>query len=189
MSLQLLYSGAIQNNTPQPESFKSLGGYVSSTPLPNGAVDQLFAPIGRNDVKNVVGQSRLIVLKNISEDSVLLSKVWSTIGTYSTLKLAVVTPSMQGGVPVFEKLELDTSVPFVTLSSHEAEVNALLCNATIASGACVGVWLRRELIMENFNELDGRRDAPILQGDALVQALHAKETLRFDESTLYVEYE
>lgn len=50
--MKLLFSGATHLQAAQPDRNKSLGGYMSSTPIPNGKINALFSPISLYAQKN-----------------------------------------------------------------------------------------------------------------------------------------
>lgn len=87
----LYYSGAAQYKQFQPYPSKSLGGYMSNSPVPNGQIGSIFSSLTR-DV-NWQNDCRMIVLYNSTGFDVTNIQI-STIANskYIDYKIAVVAP-------------------------------------------------------------------------------------------------
>ena len=64
--MRLFYTGASKGGEEQEIPSQSLGGYVSSSPLPNGSINNLFGGISQYGKQKALRQVRAIVLKNES---------------------------------------------------------------------------------------------------------------------------
>jgi hypothetical protein len=159
--MQLLYSGAEAPNKQQTDPNKSLGGYVSSSQIINGKLNNLFAPITKEDVKNNRTSTRLVVFKN--DNSIKTNfKVFTTHTALATYQVAAVSPGLDSlSNPIFELIQDEQGIPYqATLSSCDTLPNALIIG-TIAANTIIGIWIKRTLALENFTALDGIVDNDI----------------------------
>lgn len=187
--MKLLYSGAAQSNVAQINPLQSVGGLISSTPIPNGGLNAIFPPISRNDLKTLNQDIRLIVLYNETDAAVDLN-IWTIRGTYSSYQIAAVSPGINKcGNPEFETVQDGISIPYqATLATHETEVDTLEVG-TVAAGAYVGVWIQRTIDTTQFTELDGLIGAPCLTDTQMIALLQAQQTgTNFDQGQLFIDF-
>ena len=144
----LYYTGADKGSYPQTFSNKSLGGYISSSVLPNGGLDNLFEKVGKSDIRQRRISVRCIALKNFFPDTKQNFKIYSELGENSlcTLKIAVVQPSIDpvGNFPYFEQIGDSESLPYYSdFQTYEGEANALIVPELLPQ-SYVGIWIMRE---------------------------------------------
>jgi hypothetical protein len=165
----LFYTGATTPNIPQPNANNSLGGYVSSTGIPNGRLANLFSTISKSDVLQNRSVIRMIALKNTTGADAVNVKIFTNVAdSHVKLKIAAVAPALDGnGNPVFESVYDGNSLPYqATLDYHEGVGNAIDAG-TIANGAVICIWIIREVDQAAFPELNtdltGKELAAILE--------------------------
>lgn len=167
----LLYTGAGVYDNPQPLQELSLGGYPSNTIIANSKVDAIFGPISKTEVVKNLSLVRMIVLKNITSDTISNIKVWTKNYDDSLyrLKIAVVAPATDScNNPIYESLVDQYSLPYqAELAYKEAEDNAITI-ANLAAGEQVGIWLKREILLDKFPDIIQSSD---LDCDALADLL------------------
>ena len=143
----LFYSGSVNPDNPSsPE--RSLGGYCSSTQVPNGSINNLFSTITRQVIKSNTRELRLIVLKNVSGQAVNNILIYTTtpVDSYEQLRLAAVSPAydQQCNKFFFEQLQSSDQLPYqATLNSHEGVGAAISANVVLEPGKLIGIWVER----------------------------------------------
>ena len=73
----LLYSGANSSDTDQMNPSQSLGGFVSSTTISNGLINNIFSTVSKSVVVGNKRETYLVVLKNTTGATVYNVQVWS----------------------------------------------------------------------------------------------------------------
>lgn len=189
--MKILYTGVHTPDAIQTDPLHSLGGFVSSNQIPNGSINNIFPPISRNHIKRNIFDVRLIAFKNDSEAALSNLKIYSERGNYSSYKLAVVLPAInvKYNAPEFEKIESGNSLPYqATLDVAEGSDNAITV-ATLAAGACVGIWIERIVDLTKFTELDGKPSTTSLTNAELIAALQAQQAgVVQDEGSIKIEW-
>jgi hypothetical protein len=64
--MKFYYSGADKLNGEQNSPLKSLGGYISSTPIPNGKVESVFSVLSNSMLNGETDETKVVFLKNDS---------------------------------------------------------------------------------------------------------------------------
>ena len=85
--MKLYYSGANQPNTPQNDPKKSLGGYLSSTEVPNGRLNNIFNDISPVSKQFNYEEVKGVFIKNTTGAAVNNVTVYSTEGTNTDFKI------------------------------------------------------------------------------------------------------
>jgi hypothetical protein len=75
MSLKLFYTGALKFDNPQQDTIRSLGGYISSSEVPNGWIGNLFGDMSKFTVQQGKAEIRVIAIKNTGANKTGL-KCW-----------------------------------------------------------------------------------------------------------------
>lgn len=153
--MQLYYTGATVPNQQQPSPELSLGGFVSSSPIGNADVNNLFPTITRTAILNSKKTIRMLALRNITGRAITELKIWTKSEKYSNVKMAVVSAALdEKQNPVFEKVANSTSIPFqATLDSCEGEENAIVVG-DMEANETIGLWIQRELDQTKFTAAD-----------------------------------
>lgn len=145
MSLVLYYSGAVVNNALQPDSNKSLGGYTSSSPIPNGTVGNLFNTL----TPSTNTQCRLIVVKNISQVTISNINISIEDSAHIEYTLAATSPAIDTcGNKIFEQIQADEQIPYQAVLAPHPLGSPIV--ASIAAGDILGIWIRRAV--KNTND-------------------------------------
>jgi hypothetical protein len=89
----LFYTGADTANAPQINAEKSLGGFVSGSPIPNGKLNNLFSSISKSAVLGNKTEIRMIALQNLTGATLSNVSIYTnTVGKSTKLQLAAVAP-------------------------------------------------------------------------------------------------
>lgn len=181
----LLYTGAGTPNTPQINADKSLGGYVSSTGIPNGRLSNIFSTISKNDVLLKRTQIRLIALKNTTGGIVTGVNVYSNVTNgHVKMKLAAVAAALDANQnPVFESVFDGSTLPYqAVLDYHEGTVNGIAVG-DLQPNQVIGIWILREIDETKFPELFTN-----VTGKDLADILEAAQSVTSDDVSLVIEY-
>lgn len=144
------YTGVTGENMPQKNADKSLGGYISTSPVFNGLEGNLFPGISLMDSERGSVGVRCIGLKNLG-NSITLLKLSLQDGEdiKSIISLGLVKPNIdECGVPYFERIPSSNSLPTFTElevleSGEEFEVD--LSSTPWEKDTYLGLWLKREV--------------------------------------------
>lgn len=187
--MQLLYSGAASCNNAQIDPEKSLGGYASSTPIPNGALNNVFPPISRAIVVNNTSATRLIVVVNNSF-TVNNLKIWTVAGNLSTYQIAAVSPATDTkGNPVFETIYSSDSIPYQAVLASQEGIDNAITVASLAANDMIGIWIKRNLNLDNFTQLDGLPIDPNITDANLATLIIATDANPLDLGQLFISWD
>ena len=155
----LYYTGAIQPNAIQDSPSKSLGGYVSSSVVPNDVINNLFSDIYWYDLKHNLKHIRVIAFLNTTDETLddFTVHVNSHEDNVSKLKIGIIKNEVdeECDVKYFETLPNATAVPqYVELKECEGAINSLMLS-DIPPNNYVGIFIQRELIPEKNPETEG----------------------------------
>jgi hypothetical protein len=151
--MQILFTGAAKHWGVQTDPSKSLGGYVSSSLVPNGALNNLFPAINKDDVVRDLKKTRLIVLKTSLQMTNV--RIWTESAMFATNYIACVQPAMVNNEPVFEQVPNEFSIPYqAVLVAAEGEDNYINVG-DVAANTYIGIWIRRQVNTADFTQLDG----------------------------------
>ncbi len=181
----LVYTGAPQAGASNIVADLSLGGYPSTTAVPNGRLANLFPAISKSDVEKGRSVIRMIALKNTTGADVTGVSIYSTTaGKKVKLKIAAVGAAVDSNNnPVFEQVSDSGSLPFqAVLAEHEGANNAIDVG-TISNGSFVGIWIQREINPLSFPEFHSNATGKEL-ADLLEEATQETE----ENVTLSVSY-
>lgn len=156
----LFYTGSIKPNTPQKDPNLSLGGYISSSIVPNGSLNNLFPDIGLTDLKNVRDETRVIALQNVTGQDINGFTLWfdSASDSFAEILLGVATPMYDGDCQCqfFEMLQDGYCMPYyTTFASYQTQANEYVFPDVFEKGAVLGLFLKRRLITANNPDVGG----------------------------------
>lgn len=188
----LYYTGAKTPNAIQIDSEKSLGGFVSSTPVPNSRIGNLFSGISKSVIIENRKEIRLIALKNTTGVAIANLIIFTNNKNKSfKFKIAAVASGTNSlNEIVFEEVQDGESLPYqAALTENELEINALSVGA-MAIGQVIGIWIYRELDITKYPELITQvgQTAP-LSTSALVAAILAQSQATEEDMDLVIKYD
>lgn len=143
--MKLYYTGVLKEGEPQANPVLSLGGYVSSSPLPNGSINNLFGGISQYGKEKQLRQVRAIVLRN-ETGATATPTVW-----YENISSEPITNYRFGFVMLaqdecgwyMERIGSGDALPInATLINPNTEVNAVAL-PPMANNAYIGIWVER----------------------------------------------
>lgn len=141
----------------QGNYINSLGGFPSSTEVPNDVFDNLFDEISLSEIKNVKTQYRAIVIKNEGEEIVENIELWfekkdSNICSYQ-IGATLFSNDEQ---PFMEHIPSVYSKPLYT-QLYDATIDSKVSIGNLNPGQMIGLWLSRtvdkEKALEEYNNV------------------------------------
>lgn len=179
--MKFFYSGANNLDDPQTLPNKSLGGYRSSTVIPNGKVNSIFNDFSNYTIQNEVVETKAIFVKNTFDIKVTGVLIYALFPDNSKVLFQI---SAQSGSNI-EKLNSTLDIPYY---SEFLDLNVVFSKTDLN-------------ITENFsvNETVVIEGQSILVPDGtkqtfLTNAVKAFETnpqykaIKIDDNTLRIEY-
>jgi hypothetical protein len=158
----LFYTGANKSGAIQGNPSLSLGGWVSSSQVPNDFMNNLFSDIDYTTVKTDSKPIRVLAFKNLSGAIIPSFQVYTVTPptSYAKLKIGIILNAIDESCscPYFEQIPSEFASPsYVTLLDCEGVDNALtLLNIPI--GQYVGIFVQRVLIPENNSDYKGKAE-------------------------------
>jgi hypothetical protein len=150
----LYYTVSTKPEDVQTAPSSSLGGYKSSSQIPNGEMHNIFPKITQQTVIDNRKIIRMIVISNPTPSEMTNINIWSDVSQYSIIKMDAIAPAINAsGDPVFEKVANENQIPYQATLQERLLANPLIID-TLGVGECVGVWLRKELDLTKFNVLE-----------------------------------
>lgn len=152
--MRLYYTVASQPEVTQNKPSISLGGYKSSSPLPNSVVGNIFSDISMYTVKNANTNKYIgLVLKNESTKdavNVEICFIYPT-GAVSKFRIAAVDMALDAEDQYYMEHIIDNSSKPLYAEFLEADGEANKVNiGDLAIGEVVGIWLERELLLDTI---------------------------------------
>lgn len=173
----LLYTGADSPDVPQINPEKSLGGFISSSPVPNGRLSNLFSSISKGTIQKDQKDIRLIALKNTTGVTVNNVDVYTNVtGGSIILWIAAVSPALNScSQTVFEQLIDGSSLPYqAVVALHEGVGNKINIGSMIAN-AIIGIWIYRLVDQSKFPLLNTNALSCQDMATALLAEINPKE--------------
>lgn len=154
----LYYTGAIQHLAQQTDPSKSLGGYISSSQVPNDVLGNLFPTIDYSTLINKTKHIRVVAFLNTTGGIINNFSIYTNTppDSFSKLKVGLILNEIDEScnIPYFETLPNGFSTPlYIQLYDAEGPGNAITLNS-IPNNQYVGVFLQREIIVENNEEFN-----------------------------------
>lgn len=183
----IFYTGAVQNGAVQDNPAKSLGGWISSSPVPNGAMNNLFGDLTYADLDKDKKPIRVIAFQNITGAVIPKLRIWveHEADAYATYKigLSISTVEPTCNLNYFEQLATQYSIPYyTTLKDCEGELNAIEIE-NIPAGQYLGLFIQRNVIKANNPEIEQKNKGCQAYADDFA----ATQVLGYEEPEVRVE--
>lgn len=141
--MRLFYTGASLKDGVQNSPHSSLGGFVSSSVVPNGKANALFPDLDLQDLNDGLEDIIGVVLKNETGATVTNLRVYSVENTdnYGTFELAAVSVNSNGSIEIINDRK---SLPYTgTFFNIVGVANERVLVASLDNDAMIGLWIRR----------------------------------------------
>jgi hypothetical protein len=148
--IYLYYTGAASFNKPQQDVTKSLGGYISSSIIPNARLNSIFSDNSLRNKNTSDIEVMCIAVKNIATVDLTNFSLYCDFvqpNLNYTIEAAIVEPSLDDcNNLVFEKLNSSGDLPyygeFHDIVTHANEINI----GTFEKGKYIGIYLCKKYI-------------------------------------------
>lgn len=152
--MRLFYTGASSFDAQQNDPSKSLGGWISSTPVPNGMKSNLFGTISSYTTDQLFREVIAIAIKNITADTVNDIEVYfipdsnNPISKYKIAAVQAIEHVTCERQYYVENIDSNKQLPFdATFYEATGESNAVNIG-NLESGKYVCLWIMREIDSE-----------------------------------------
>ena len=147
--MRLFYTGATALDRPQENPNISLGGFKSSTVIPNGRKNALFSDIDYVQKHEGLFDIRGVVLKNETGAQVANITLYfdPDPNPTATYEIIAVTVAANGSM---ESINDGKSLPYVgTFVSATGVANKVTLATTLADKGLIGLWVKRTIVKQN----------------------------------------
>lgn len=182
--MMFFYTGAVKNDQAQTDISKSLGGWISSSAIPNSKLGNLFSGISEMMIQNPNLQIRVVALKNLTGQTQNITIYTETPeNSFSIFKIGVAQPMIDSVCgPYFEMLSSQDALPYSTEPVEcEGLVNGITVN-NFANNAFVGLFIVREL----KNTIPGYKGAVI--SCETIEEQYGQEVETEDSISIKIQY-
>ena len=147
--MRLFFTGALSFLGPQANPRLSLGGLISSSPVPNDSLNAIFGTISDYEASRGSKQTIGLVLRNESGSEITSGNIWyenNSVSPISNIRMSVVEIGTDPCGDLFiEQLQSTQASPTsASFSDNRGEVNAISI-PTIPINGYVGVWIERTI--------------------------------------------
>ena len=145
----LLLSGANHKDAQQLDTHKSLGGLISSTPVPNGRINGLFSDLSNYTIQNKLPEIVGIFIKNNTANALINLSIQQIYDQDNLCKFefAIVSVTETGAM---ELIGNKNEEPYHAEWFEATDVT--LITDSFAADDVLGIWIRRTIISENIPE-------------------------------------
>lgn len=189
----LYYTGASKPEAIQDNPSLSLGGFKSSTQIPNGQIHNLFPKITQSVVMTNRKAIRMIVFHNQLTTTMNNIKLYIENSEHCKFTLVPIAPGFDSECNryFFEKVTDEQNLPYQgTLAEYTQAAPFTI--PTLEAGKFIGVWIRRELDLDKFTDLDKGKDIniPCEEMIAMLQEQTAEDAVIVeDQMKFFVEWD
>jgi hypothetical protein len=146
--IQLLYTGVIREGLPQTNPLKSIGGYVSSSVIPNSSLDNIFTGVSYFSLVNNKATFEVsgIAFKNVSGSILTDVTFWFEVPEDSlyTYRISFVSLAEDECGSYMELLSNRSSLPYIG-EFLQADIDNKRNIGNLESNQKIGIWIKREI--------------------------------------------
>jgi hypothetical protein len=135
----------------QIDKDKSLGGFVSSSPIPNDLIGNLFGEISAYTIENNFRETKALVIKNEGSAATGLTTWFENLATHPFVNIEIAAVALTENVlctPHQFSMEKITSMRGTPIGATFYTANSIgtaVSLGNLAAGAMLGIWLRMTL--------------------------------------------
>jgi hypothetical protein len=154
----LYYTGAEKNQATQNNQSKSLGGWISSSQVPNDFMNNLFGDLDYSSIKNDDKEYRVIAFKNISNTPIDLSLYTETpIDSFCKYQIGLILNSLtEDNCAYFEQLVNSKSAPYYVELKDCENIENKISLMQLPVNQYAGIFIKRILIEANNSDFKGK---------------------------------
>lgn len=170
--MEFFYTGADFFNGVQQNIEKSVGGYLSSSKVPNNSLSNIFSDISQLGKRRGFTECKAIVLKNTTGATKTNIYLYHTYpdGVLSKIEWAAVTLTANQKM---EKIPNFRSSPYVGTFYEPVNVGGkILLTSSLVDGGVIGLWVKRTIILPDLMDAIEPKDL-----DVYIKALTKREDI------------
>lgn len=152
----LFYTGPDQAGGVQKLPEKSLGGFVSSSIVPNSQFNNLFPKLSKSEVDRESQIIRVIALKNLTGATITGITIYPVlpVGSYIEISMGVAQPFLDGcGNENYEQVSED-SLPYMTTLNIYSQGTPLVFSQPLLANKSIGLFITRSINEDNVPNFD-----------------------------------
>ena len=155
--MKFYYTGAAKYNTEQRNPSLSIGGFVSSSEIPNDVVANLFGNISKLAEQNLQRQAILIAVKNTFNEKIqgvlfsFLVANWDKLITEFDIAFVASSKNECGDI-YFDKINDSGAIPYVTFETLSSS-NYQFDLGDFEVGQVIGIWLVRKILKNKLTPI------------------------------------
>lgn len=146
--IKLYYTTKVATDEAQTRADLSLGGFKSSTLIPNNSLGSLFSDLSLYSIQRNSNEFIAIIATNVSEVDITNVNVWFEYPKMCQRRIEIAAVDLNADGEM-ESVESAFSQPYYS-DFHEAdgEVNKLSVG-DIDAGTSIGIWLKSSIELQN----------------------------------------
>lgn len=179
--MKLLYTVSSAYMATQNKSIYSIGGFPSSTQIPNDSFSNLFDELSLLSIKNTKTEYRAIVLQNDSDKVLSNVQMWFETfeDNYCTMQIgATILTEGENGEQYMEQLPSMYSRPLNT-QLYDAREDSKVTIGDMQPGQMIGLWISRsidkEKAIKDYNEVAEIDSTATFTGSRYKPIVHKQE--------------
>lgn len=147
--MKLYYTVSSGYLQPQTNYINSLGGFPSSTPVPNDIDGNLFDELSLSEIKDAKTQYRAIILQNNSDKIAENVELWfeSPDTNVCIFMIGATLLTQSGDEQYMESVDDSYSKPFET-ELYEATIDQKVTIGNMDPNQMIGLWISRSVDKE-----------------------------------------
>lgn len=160
--MKLYYTVSSGYLQPQANFINSLGGYPSSTPVPNDVFGNLFDEISISEIREAKTQYRAVILHNDSKEIASKVELWFEAlseDIVSEFQIGATMLTVDGETQYMESVDSSYSKPFYT-QLYSATIDNKVSVGDMAPDQMIGIWISRKInkekAVEDYNNVAER---------------------------------
>lgn len=158
--IKLYYTGASAPLEPQTEPNKSLGGFISSTVIPNSRINTIFRDESIYSKSKNTPEVICIAIKNETAVDLENLKLFSEISETYEVHAAVVSPSEDSCSNLtFETLESQEELPYYGEFNNVTNLENEILLGTLSGNSYLGLFLQKKSSSQNDGNLSSSCEA------------------------------
>lgn len=140
--MKFYYTAVSKPNVPQSDPALSLGGFKSSSAVPNADFGNLFSDISSFTIQSGRNEYIGLILENVLDKTISNLKLWieTPKDSVCSYRLAIVELSDEGEL---ERVSTINSKPFVADFQETSKENPIEIVGDFTPQSQVGVWIER----------------------------------------------
>lgn len=142
--MRFYYTVVSQPDIPQSDPASSLGGFKSSSAVPNADFGNLFSDVSSFTIQNGKSEYIGLILENILEETFNNLKIWieTPEDAVCSYRMAIGELSDDGELELIPTIN---SKPFVAEFQSTSKEESIEIDGEFAPGSQVGVWIERSV--------------------------------------------